>query len=102
MEDPKVYFTTNDREVHMFGDNVGVCWNIEYKLRHIREEDGLTYEAMAPIRKGDPYIDFVNIEYHNNKVYEMEDSPVEGGLSLKFTEQIYQELEQAIVYLRSL
>ena len=24
---PKIYFV-NEREVHMFGDSVGVCWNL--------------------------------------------------------------------------
>ena len=87
------------KEVHMLGDYVGVVWNTTRKKKTIKGEDGLTYEAYAPVRDGIPYIDFLRIRNKNGEVWEDEDSPVDGGLSGQEALQVAQELALAIEYL---
>lgn len=91
-----------EREIHMVGDAVGVCWNTKSEKRAIEGTDGQTYVANVPMRRGDPYIDFVTIRHREGLVWEDEDSPVDGGMAANYAEGIVQELQAAIAYLRSL
>jgi hypothetical protein len=100
--DIKIYFL-REKEIHMVGDAVGVCWNIHHTTRTIKGEDGLTYRAEVPVRDDDPYIDFVTIrEEEGDTPWEDEDSPVEGGMDVEYAEEIVQELQWAIAYLRGM
>jgi hypothetical protein len=100
--EPKIY-RLHSKEVHMFGDYVGVVWNTEQKKRTIIGEDGLAYSAQVAVRSGEPYIDFVWIRGEDaDEPWEDEDSPVEGGLDADSAVQIATELQRAAIYLRSL
>ena len=90
-----------EKEVHMLGDYVGVVWNTTRKKKTIRGEDGLTYEAYAPVRSGEPYIEFLDIRTDDADVWEDEDSPVDGGLSGEEALQVSQELAFAVEYLKT-
>lgn len=97
---PKIYHA-GEREIHMTGSYVGVCWNTTKEQRQIKGEDGLTYYALAPVRDGAPYIDFVLIRERNGEVWEDEDSPVDGGISINEAERIINELGWAVEYIRT-
>ena len=92
-----------EKEVHMLGDYVGVVWNTVRKKKTLRGEDGLTYEAYAPDRNGNPYIDFLWIREAepDGEIWEDEDSPVDGGLSGEEALQGSQELVLAVEYLKT-
>jgi hypothetical protein len=117
----KTYFLDNSgKEAHFpEGNNmVAVCWNIHHAEKKIKGEDGLTYKAEVwertkyPGRDNDPYIDFVTVREDDKDerkavglppyFYEDEDSPVDGGLSLKSAESLAAELVRAIAYANSL
>lgn len=106
---PKAIYTLKqeNKEAHMIGSYVGVCWNIRKRteIRTIIGEDGLTYTATAELweRYGDPYIDFLEVlQGEGGKFYEDEDSPVQGGMTVDFARLIASELNSAIVYLQSI
>lgn len=104
-EEPKVVvYHLAEREVHMVGDYVGVCWNTK-KVRQQKSiiENGVTYHAEVKkvVREGRPYIDFLYLRKDEfaGEVYADKDSPVEGGISAKFARQIAAELLVAADYL---
>jgi hypothetical protein len=107
-----VFLGNSGKEAHFpEGNNmVAVCWNIHRAEKKIKGDDGLTYKAEVwertkyPGRDNDPYIDFVTVRETGDKdeSYEDEDSPVDGGLSLKSAEAIATELTRAVAYANSL
>lgn len=100
---PKIYILDeSEKEVHMFGNSVGVCWNLEEDEKHLKGKDGIVYKAKVKIRSGDPYIDFVNIRERDGEFYEDEDSSVAGGISIEFAKKILGELQLALEYIESL
>ena len=91
-----------DREIHMVGDSVAVCWNCNRKMKTI-EKDGVTYKGEVHVRQGTPYIDFVSLrEYDDGEFFEDEDKPVDGGLSKSCALQIANELKLAYEYINYL
>jgi len=93
-----------EKEIHLVKGNliVGVCWTCEEKIKKIKHE-GTTYKATILERKGDPYIDFVNLRGDGDGgIYEDEDSVVEGGLCLKYALDLVDELTNACEYLKQL
>jgi len=100
--EPRIYFV-NEKEVHMVGDSVGVCWNLTEEKKQIKGEDGLTYVAKINIRSGKPYINFVSIvKTGKGNFYEDEDSSVVGGIEVEFAKKIVDELKLAIEYISTL
>lgn len=98
---PKIYFV-GEREVHMFGESVGVCWNLieEEKRLHIA---GAIQPVKVDVRSGEPYIDFVYIRKDNEgNFYEDEDSSVAGGINTALAKEIVKELKLAIEYIATL
>ena len=90
----------SDKEAHMMGDCVAVCWNVVPKTKVITK-DGIDYKAEVYERtKAAPYIDFINLREHDEDIWEDEDSPVDGGLSLEQAVKIQEELGKAIEYLK--
>lgn len=63
----------------MMGDIVAVCWNTHIETKTI-QASGIEYTKPITTRSGDPYIDFVTINYdeENYKYYENEDCFVYG------------------------
>lgn len=102
MSETKVSVYQTHRELHVLGDYVAVAWNSKKEKRAIEGEDGLTYQAIVPVRNSAPYIDFVAIRFYGTECYEDEDSPAKGGLNVRAAEQIVKELTEAIAYLRGL
>ncbi len=100
MKKPVGVFEIDQREIHMVGTRVGVCWNLEMKEIQVKTEDGLATGWM-PKRIGKPYIDFLTIrkEEGTGTYYKDEDSPVACGLSLEEASAVLQELADAIFYL---
>jgi hypothetical protein len=93
-----------EKEVHMVGQYVAVCWNRRTRSEVI--EDPVTDVTMTTetrYRDGKPYIDFMDIRLDrvSGELYEDEDSPVQGGLSAEFAEEIARDLVRAVEYLRS-
>ena len=81
----KIY-TSPDREIHLFDEVVGVCWNIN--------RNGKDKEC---------YIDFVTIiEESDSEWFEDEDSPASGGISVYRAEILLQALTKAIEYAKKL
>ena len=107
MAEIKIY-QLSDKEVHMVGDYVGVCWNIRYREYEPQHNElpstpgGLGITIKLPERTYGPYIDFVWVRENNGEHYEDEDSPVDGGIDKHTGVQIIQELEAAIAYIDSL
>ena len=95
-------YMLRERDIHMEGDCVGVCWNLNRAKKSLKDASGLEYIAVVPVRTGDPYIDFVSIRGRADDYYEDEDSPVDGGFGVEVAGQIIRELQWAIVYLNSL
>ena len=93
-----------EKEVHMVGDYVGVVWNTVQQKKTMKDASGLVYTAYAPLRHGEPYIDFVSIRHSrdNDEVREDEDSPVDGGLGLEKSIRLSEELTLAIEYLSTI
>ena len=91
----------SNKEVHMMGDCVAVCCKVVPKTKTITK-DGIDYKAEVYVRtKVPPYIDFINIREDEDEVWEDDDSPVDGGLSLEMAVKIHKELGEAIEYLKS-
>lgn len=97
---PKIYFV-NEREVHMFGDSVGVCWNLIEEEKRIYIA-GVISPVKVDVRSGAPYIDFVWIRKRDEEFYEDEDSPVAGGIDVEVAKKIVNELNLAIEYITTL
>lgn len=49
---------TTEKELHLMGAYVAVCWNLELQLRSV-VMNGVTYTGKETVRSGGPYIDFV-------------------------------------------
>jgi len=91
----------SDKEAHMMGDCVAVCWKVVPKTKVITK-DGIDYKAEVYERtKAAPYIDFINLREHDEDIWEDEDSPIRGGMNIKLAEKIHKELGEAIEYLKS-
>jgi|SRR3990172_4918823 len=93
---PTIYFL-NEKEVHMFGDYVGVVWNLRIQRQKFKGEDGLIHISESKVR-GKPYIDFIIISQEGNK--DPWEEPYEGGLYLNDAIKVSKELKEAIRYLR--
>lgn len=96
----KVYrFSDTEREVHMVGEYVGVCWPLKLVER---SEDG--WPVSYHERGKRPYIDFVWIRQaeKTGEYWIDEDSPVQGGFSVEAAEQIAKELLLAVEYMKGL
>ena len=98
---PKIYFVS-EREVHMVGNSVGVCWNLEEAEKQLKDENEVVYKAKINIRSGRPYIDFVDIRKDGDSFYVDEDSSVVGGIDVGFAKEIVEELKLAIEYITTL
>jgi len=98
----KLILENSGKEAHMMGDFVAVCWNVSPRTKTITK-DGMKYKAEVYERdpKAKPYIDFITLREDEDEVWEDDDSPVEGGLSLEMAKKIRGELDKAIEYLKS-
>lgn len=97
--------TDNGRILHLFEDCVAVAWNTrEQKEKSVVDGKTITKTWREPT--GLPYIDFVSVRNWNDdeeeRIWEDEDSPVEGGMSLSYAKHIYRVLGIAIEYLEKL
>jgi hypothetical protein len=91
-----------EKEVHMTGQYVGVCWNLSQINKEV-EADNTVYSAKVKVRSGKPYISFLSIrEAGKGEYYEDNDSPIDGGIELQTAIVVKQELEAAIDYMNSL
>lgn len=98
----KVY-GLDDQEIHMMGDYVAVCWNLEVKINKVKSFIGGTpYEIEVRGRCGDPYLAFLDIREDRDGSYKDDDSPVEGGFSPEEAEQIANELQRALAYMEKM
>jgi len=91
-----IILENSELEVIMFGDYVGVCWNLRMTEKQIAGEDDL---VKIWERVGMPYIDFVGIREYDGKMYRNDDGPVDGGFDVRAAKQIIGELEEAIKFL---
>lgn len=100
MSEPTIYNKLGEREVHLFGECVGVCWNLRQETRALKDTDGTIYYAKKHVRGGAPYIDFVTIrEWENGGFSEDEGSPVDGGFPAGWAEKtLLPALQEAIAY----
>jgi len=98
-----IQIITTHREIHMMGDMVAVCWNLETREKKITIA-GIEYIGLEQTRSGNPYIDFVWIRQDNqtDEPYEDEDSPVDGGIDTETAQQLIDELTIAIQYLEQI
>ena len=88
----------DEREVHMFGEYVGVCWNTRI-AKEVKREGDTIHKIEKQIRQGDPYIDFVYVRDNGHGAYEDEDSSVAGGLTFNQAKMLIRELEEATAYM---
>lgn len=96
----KVVNTINkEREVHMMGEHVAVCWNTKEK-KFTLVKDGMTYRATENVRSGKPYIAFVWLREWPDGWYEDDDNVGEGGMEPETAKEVRDELTLAIQYLR--
>ena len=95
-------YKLSEKEIHMVGDCVGVCWNCASKKKKITGEDGLVYEAVVSTRQGDPYIKFVILREYTDGFYEDEDSPADGGFGQETAKSFAKELTLACKYIDQL
>ena len=95
-------YILGDKEIHMMGQYVGVCWNLSKATKQVQVQ-GETFSRQVKHRTGKAYIDFVSIrETRTGEFYQDDDCPVDGGLNLQEAIVIKQELEAAIEYLSNL
>ena len=94
----KIYYL-DEKEVHMFGDYVGVVWPTRDVTTKSVDAEGNRVTTTKRVRASSPYIDFLWIRETDGEVYEDDDSPVSGGLALKQAAKVVQELLLAIEYL---
>lgn len=95
--------TNSNQEAHFPEGNtsVAVCWNIKEVQKSIKGKDGLTYKAETWEReeKSGPYVCFMSVrEYKKGEFVSAEDSPVDGGMSIKQAQYIAEELAKALKY----
>lgn len=95
-------YRDTDREVHMVGDNVGVCWRVESRKKTITGEDGLKYTADEIYRCGDPYINFVWIRKDDEGIFLWidEDSVADCGFGTETAMLLIDELKLAVEYIK--
>jgi len=99
MSTKSIILADSQQEVIMFGDYVGVCWNLKEVEESITVE-GSTYKAFKWKRTDQiPYIDFLNIREDAEGPYAKEDSPVEGGVSVDMAKDLVMELKLAVEYI---
>lgn len=85
------------------GDMVAVCWNL--KTERVKTiVAGIEYTGKRQTRYGNPYIDFVTVwqDEKTDKLYEDEDSPVNGGINIRDAKMLVIELQLAIDYMNEL
>jgi len=93
----------SEKEVHMMGKYVGVCWNTKTETKRLMDEDGTTYRAEIQVRDGEPYIQFIWIRGDEKSgFYERDVSPVDGGLEKSEAALVVEELQRALRYLDQL
>jgi hypothetical protein len=104
MNEPTIYKNLGEREVHLFGGCVGVCWNLGRETKELRDTDGTIYYAKKYVRFGKPYIDFVMTrEFSDGTIAEDEGSPVDGGFGAGWAEKtLLPALQEAIAYCKRL
>jgi hypothetical protein len=93
----------DNRILKLFGECVAVCWRFR-TVKKTLIQDGIEFTANIHEKENDPFIDFVaiNRDVDSGLWYKDDDSPVSGGLSVEFAEQIAAELAAAIAYIREL
>lgn len=105
MSDIKIY-KISDREIHHFGNWVAVCWSLKTTTKQLIDpDDGQVYTATVKIRCGNPYISFPMIRGSESTggYWLDEDDTVRGGIdSIEAAQQLADELNDAVEYLRSL
>jgi cellulose synthase/poly-beta-1,6-N-acetylglucosamine synthase-like glycosyltransferase len=95
----KFFDDSNEVEVHMFGNTVAVCWNMERKETK-EVVNGRVGTFIDYVRKGSPYIDFVEVrECKDGDHYLDEDCPIVGGIDSAYAKKVLEELQEAIYYL---
>lgn len=97
---PRIYKFA-EKEIHMVGDSVGVCWNIKTIKKEL-VQDGLTYTARTTVRNGEPYIVFVEIREYDNIFYESEKNPAVGGIDTARATTFSEELLIACKYIQQI
>jgi hypothetical protein len=100
----KVYEIDN-KEIHLMGEYVAVVYNLETrKETKSFEKDGLTYTAnlQTKVRKGDPYIDFVNIKEDNDGSFWDDEDITVGNMDIECARDVANELLLAAEYLEKL
>lgn len=97
---PKAIHIIDDYEIHMLGEVVAVKWQLKTTKTKEVMPDGSHVTTERSSRRGPPYIDFVQMRQDRDGTwYEDDDSPVSGGISETYAQQLVQELQQAITYL---
>ena len=95
----------NEKEIHLLGEHVALCWTLKSEMRTIKGDDGKTYRAEVYTREEDPYIDFVwvrgGVEDGDAEGYywEDDDNVGSGGMDAKTAVQVSTELQKAAKYL---
>ena len=99
----KYIIEEQNAEIHMFGNYLGVRWNLKTEYKQVTLEDGANTMARVSVRDGKPYIYFGLIKtYSNRGVGIADDLSVEGGISEKEARTIAVDLVNAADYLKSL
>lgn len=92
-------YTIDNREIHMMGDFVAVCWSLRSEKKSIIK-DGITYSANIKVRKEEPYIDFITIwRYEDGENCISDDISIEGGLSVVTAKAVADEITKACDYI---
>jgi len=92
-----IILTDSEQEVLMFGEYVGVCWNIS------KDEICPTCGTIGEwVRASDPYIDFLTLRNSETGVYSEDDCSVAGGIGVKKAKKVASELAAAIKYIDEL
>jgi hypothetical protein len=87
----------------MVGEYTAICWRTKIVAVH-KMVDGIWMTGESMERIGDPFITFVDIRHdkQTDEDYEDEDSPLMGGISAEFAQQIIKELTDAVEYMNQL
>lgn len=100
----KIYFLKDsDEEIYMFGDYIGIVWDLEEVTKTTVNETGHRQKVTVYERTGEKYIGFPIIRGNTEEDYYLDDDKsIDGGLSLEAARQVAQELTSAVEYLESL
>ena len=100
---PTGIYDVGHREVHMIGDNVGVCWNLRtVTLTDETDPSGQHTTVTRKVRQEPAYIDFVWLRQYGSTWCEEEGSVGAGGMSPHTALLVAGELQHAVQYLTDL